>query len=85
MKIQVLGMGCAKCRALAANVETAIAELGIDAQVEKVEGIADIARMGVMMTPALAVDGQVLAAGQLLTVARIRDMLQAHNATESAS
>jgi small redox-active disulfide protein 2 len=85
MKIQVLGMGCAKCRTLAANAETAVAELGINAEIEKVEGIADIARMGVMMTPALAVDGQVLAAGQVLNVARIRELLQAQQAADSAS
>jgi small redox-active disulfide protein 2 len=77
MKVQILGTGCAKCRALTANAEKAIAELGLDAQIEKVEKIADIARMGVMMTPALAIDGRVVATGQLLPPSRIRELLQA--------
>jgi small redox-active disulfide protein 2 len=81
MKVQVLGTGCPKCRALTANVETALAELGLEVQVEKVEKIADIARMGVMMTPGLAVDGAVVATGQVLPVPRIRELLQARQAT----
>jgi small redox-active disulfide protein 2 len=76
MKVQILGTGCAKCRALAANVEKAIAELGIDAEIEKVEKIAEIARMGVLMTPALAVDGQVKSVG-LQPVSRVREVLAA--------
>jgi small redox-active disulfide protein 2 len=66
MKVQVLGTGCSMCRALTANAEQAIQELGLAVEVEKVEGIADIARMGVLMTPALAVDGQVRSSGHLL-------------------
>jgi hypothetical protein len=62
---------------LTANAEKAIAELGITANIEKVERIADIARMGVMMTPGLAVDGQVLASGHVLSVSRIKELLQA--------
>jgi small redox-active disulfide protein 2 len=77
MKVQILGTGCPKCRALTANVEKAIAELGLTAEIEKVEKIADIARMGVMMTPGLAVNGTVLASGQLLTIPKIRELLQA--------
>jgi small redox-active disulfide protein 2 len=76
MKVQILGTGCAKCRALTANVEKAIAELGIDAEIEKVEKIAEIARMGVLMTPALAVDGQVKSVG-LQPVSRVREVLAA--------
>jgi small redox-active disulfide protein 2 len=77
MKVQILGTGCPKCRALTANVEKAIAELGLTAEIEKVEKIADIARMGVMMTPGLAVNGTVLASGQLPTIPKIRELLQA--------
>jgi small redox-active disulfide protein 2 len=77
MKVQILGTGCPKCRALTANVEKAIAELGLNAEIEKVEKIAEIARMGVMMTPGLAVNGTVVASGQLLPVPRIRELLQA--------
>ena len=58
-KIQVLGTGCPKCQKLEENARAAIQELGLDIAVEKVTDIAQIARMGVMMTPALAVDGNV--------------------------
>jgi small redox-active disulfide protein 2 len=74
MKVQILGTGCPKCRALAANAEKALAELGIAAEIEKVEKIADIARMGVMMTPALAVDGQVKSVG-LQSVEKVKEIL----------
>ena len=78
MKVQILGTGCAKCRALTANAEKAIAELGIDAEIEKVEKIADIARMGVAVTPGLAVDGEVRASGRLLPVEQVKEILAAH-------
>lgn len=74
-KIQVLGTGCPKCRLLAANAEAAVRELGLDAQVEKVEKITDILKFGVMMTPALAVDGVVKSAGKVLTPDDIRKLL----------
>lgn len=67
MKIQVLGTGCAKCKQLTANAEEAVARLGLDAQVEKVEDLREIVKFGVMTTPALAVDGKVVAAGKLLS------------------
>jgi small redox-active disulfide protein 2 len=77
MKVQILGTGCPKCRALTTNVEKAIAELGLNAEIEKVDKIVDIARMGVMMTPGLAVNGTVVASGQVLPVPKIRELLQA--------
>jgi small redox-active disulfide protein 2 len=80
MKVQILGTGCRNCRALTANAEKAIAELGITAQIEKVEKIADIARMGAMMTPALAVDGQVRSIG-LQPVRKLKEILAAANAS----
>jgi small redox-active disulfide protein 2 len=83
MKVQILGTGCPKCRALTANVEKAIAELGLDAQIEKVEKIADIARMGVMMTPGLAVDGTVVESGHVVSVPRIREILQAREGSDA--
>jgi small redox-active disulfide protein 2 len=78
MKVQILGTGCPKCRALTANAEKAIAELGITAEIEKVEKIADIARMGAMMTPALAIDGQLKSTG-LLPVSKVKEILAAAN------
>ena len=83
MKIQILGTGCAKCKALTANTEKAIEELGIHAEIEKVEKIRDIARMGVAMTPGLAVDGQVKSSGHLLSVEQVKEILAADPASAS--
>jgi small redox-active disulfide protein 2 len=77
MKVQILGTGCAKCKKLMANAEQAVREAGLDAQIEKVEGIADIMKFGVMMTPALAVDGEVKAAGRVLSPDEIKKFLGA--------
>ena len=74
-KIQILGAGCPKCKTLAANAEAAVKSLGIEATVEKVEKIADIIRFGVMMTPALAVDGRVKSAGKVLSTEEIKALL----------
>jgi len=75
-RIQVLGMGCPKCRKLAANAETAARELGIDYQLEKVTDIEAIMGFGVMMTPALAVDGKVVVSGRALPVEDIKSFLR---------
>lgn len=74
-KIQILGTGCPKCQALTANAEQAVKELGIEAVVEKVDKIQDIMKFGVMITPALAVDGQVKSAGKVLTPEAIKEFL----------
>ncbi len=74
-KIQVLGTGCPKCKALMANAEAAVKELAVEATVEKVDKITEIMKFNVMMTPALVVDGQVKSAGKLLSVEDIRKML----------
>lgn len=73
--IQILGTGCPKCRALTANAEQAVKELGIAARIEKVEKIQDIMKYGVMITPALAVDGQVKSAGKALSTEAIKKFL----------
>ena len=75
MKLQILGMGCAKCSALAQRAEQAIREAGVDAQLEKVTEVAEIARFGVMSTPALAIDGEVKAAGRIPSVDEIKRWL----------
>ncbi len=77
MKIQILGTGCPKCKLLMANAEAAVKEMGIQADVEKVEKITDIMAFGVMTTPALAVDGKVKSAGKVLSAEAIRKMLEA--------
>lgn len=75
-KIQILGTGCPKCKALTANAEAALKALGIEAQIEKVDKIQDIMKFGVMMTPALVVDGQVKSVGKVLSVAEIEKLVK---------
>ncbi len=73
--IQILGIGCAKCKQLTENAEKAAQELGIEYRIEKVTDIAQIMSYGVMMTPALAVDGKVKLVGKVGTPEEIRALL----------
>ena len=75
-KIQVLGTGCAKCKTLAQNAETAAKEIGLEYSLDKVTDIKEIMKFGVMTTPALVIDGQVKTAGKLLNVQEIKEMLK---------
>ncbi|HEY3441214.1 MAG TPA: thioredoxin family protein [Paludibaculum sp.] len=75
MKIQILGTGCAKCKQLTENAEAAAREMGIVYEIEKVSDIVEIVKMGVMATPALAVDGKVKLVGTVATPAEIRVLL----------
>ena len=75
-KIQVLGTGCPKCKKLAENAEAAVKAAGVEAEIEKVTQIADIMAMGVMMTPALAIDGQVKVVGKVASPGEIQAMLE---------
>lgn len=74
-KIQILGTGCAKCMKLTENAEKAAKELGVEAEVEKVTDIKKIMEFGVMMTPGLAIDGEVKAVGKVLSVEEIKKLL----------
>lgn len=74
-KIQILGTGCPKCKTLMANAEAAVKAAGIEASVAKVDQLAEIMKFGVMITPALAVDGVVKSAGKVLTPDEIRKYL----------
>ncbi|MGB2842423.1 MAG: thioredoxin family protein [Halobacteriota archaeon] len=65
MDIKVLGTGCAKCRKVYENAKKAIEELGVDSEVEKVEDIDKIISFGVMMTPAVVINGVVKASGRI--------------------
>ncbi|OPY49415.1 MAG: hypothetical protein A4E48_02268 [Methanosaeta sp. PtaU1.Bin060] len=76
VKIEVLGTECAKCKALARNVDLAVKELGIQAEVVKVSSIAEIMSRGVMMVPALYVDGEAKAVGKALGVEEIKRLLK---------
>lgn len=75
-KIQILGTGCPKCKKLVQHAEEAVLALGLDAEIEKVTQISDIVKFGVMITPALAVDGQIKSAGKVLTAEEIKKLLQ---------
>ncbi len=75
MRIEILGSGCPKCKKLAENVEAAVMDLGVDAEVTKVTALKEIMDRGVMLTPALAVDGEVKSAGRVLTVDEVKKML----------
>ncbi len=75
-KIQILGAGCPKCRKLAENAEAAARRLGIDYEIEKVTRVNEIMEFGVMLTPALAVDGEVKVAGKVPPPAEIEEMLK---------
>ena len=75
-KIQVLGTGCPKCKRLAENTEAAAKELGIEYELEKVTDINAIMKFGVMMTPALAIDGQVKVVGKVPSAEEIKTMIQ---------
>ncbi|PKM97274.1 MAG: thioredoxin family protein [Elusimicrobia bacterium HGW-Elusimicrobia-3] len=74
-KIQILGMGCPKCNKLYAAAEAAAKELGIEYQMEKIADINKITDMGVMMTPALAVDGKVLLSAKVPTVEELKKII----------
>jgi len=76
MKVQVLGTGCPKCTKLAENAKVAISDLGIDAEVEKISDINEIMKFGVMMTPALAIDGDVKVVGKVPTSDDIKEFLK---------
>lgn len=75
MKIQILGTGCPKCKQLEAHARQAVAIKGVTAEIEKVTDIDQIMEMGVMMTPALVIDGEVRSVGKLLTVDQIAAQL----------
>ena len=72
MKIEILGTGCSKCKALETNVKNAVADAGIFAQIEKVEDIVKIMDYSVMSTPALVIDGEVKSTGKVLNQEEIK-------------
>lgn len=76
-KIQILGSGCDKCRKLAANAKLAAERLNLPFEMEKIEDINQITAFGVMMTPALAVNGKVVSVGKVLTPEEISGLLSA--------
>jgi small redox-active disulfide protein 2 len=75
-KIQILGTGCPKCKQLYECAEQAAKEIGLEYELEKVTEINDIMKFGVMMTPALAIDGKVKSVGKVLTLVEMKKFLQ---------
>jgi len=76
MKIEVLGTGCPKCQATLRNAEQAVKELGIQAEIAKVDDLSEITARGVMVTPALAIDGEIKCSGRIPTVGEIKSWLK---------
>lgn len=74
MKIEILGAGCSQCRKVAENAQQAIREIGIEADIVKVEKLNEIARYGVVMTPALVVNGEVKISGRVPSVEEVRSL-----------
>ena len=74
-KLQILGTGCPKCKKLAQLTDEAAKELGIDYELIKVTDINDILSFGAMMTPALAVDGEVNIAGRVPSLDQIKELI----------
>jgi small redox-active disulfide protein 2 len=75
MEIRILGTGCPKCNKLAEETRHAAAEMGLDCSIEKVTGLQDIMSYGVMLTPALVVDGEVKVVGKVPTREDIKKLL----------
>jgi len=75
MKIEILGPGCARCETLVANTKAAVQELGLECKITKVTDIGEIVNRGVMMTPALAIDGTLKTAGRVSSPKEIRKLL----------
>ncbi len=75
MKIEILGMGCPKCKMLYENAKKAIEEKGIQAEIIKVEDMDKITEYGVMMMPALVIDGIVKSSGKVLSAEEMKKWL----------
>lgn len=76
MKIEILGTGCAKCNMLEAAAKSAADKLGLDYEIEHIKDINEFMKRGVMYTPALAINGKVVAAGKVPAEAEIARMLR---------
>ena len=76
MKIEVFGVGCAKCVNIEKNVREAVKQMGIQAEVAKVTDIDAMVEKGIMSTPALAIDGKIVSAGKTLSVHDVVALIQ---------
>ncbi len=76
MKIKVLGSGCKNCVTLTKNTEEALKEMGIGAEIIKVTDFKDIASYGIMSTPGLVIDEEVVSYGKVLKPSAIKEILE---------
>lgn len=76
MEIKILGPGCPKCEQAREKVTEAVEEAGVDAQIEKVSDVMEIAKYGVLGTPAVVIDGEVKSVGKVPPVEEIKKWLQ---------
>jgi small redox-active disulfide protein 2 len=75
IEIKVLGPGCPKCKKLYEMIEQALTESGVEGELSKVDNVADIMSFGVMMTPALVIDGEVKCVGKIPDLSEVRGWL----------
>lgn len=75
MKIKVLGPGCANCNKLEKLTKDVVKELGLDAQVEKITDIKEIAQAGILMTPGLIINGEIKLSGRVPTKAQLTKII----------
>lgn len=76
MKLKVIGEGCDKCNQLYENTRQAAAQLGIEAEIEKIEDLMEIVKLGVMTSPSLMADGKLIVSGQVASVEKIMKLLE---------
>ena len=76
MKIEIFGTGCAKCKKLFENAQDAVRASGLEVDIVKIEDIEKIVEAGVMMTPALVVDGKIISTGKILSVDEIKKIFK---------
>ena len=76
MKIEILGTGCPKCNKLAELAEQAVKESGIEAEIIKITEINEIMNYGVMITPALVIDGEIKSTGKIPSIEEIKNWLK---------
>ena len=77
MVIKVIGTGCEKCSQLYQNVQQAVTELGMDAEIRKVEDLMDIVQLGVMSAPSMMIDGKLVVSGRVPSVKTLTGILEA--------
>jgi small redox-active disulfide protein 2 len=83
MLVKILGPGCKNCQTLEARTREALRDLGVIAEIEKVTDYGEIAGYGVMRTPGLVVDDEVVASGRVPTVRELHDLLVSRTGTST--